>query len=111
MLPYVQRHEFEGLLFSDVRAFSATGIATSRVIRSLARIRSSFETPEDINDKWDTAPSRRIEKIIPQYSKLVHGPRVAEDIGLGRIRENCPRFHNWLLGLESLQRRNGAGEL
>ncbi len=60
VLPYVQRHEFEGLLFSDVDAFANAIDAPEESIEELRRIRAEFPTPEDINDNRDTAPSKRI---------------------------------------------------
>ena len=45
ILPYVQRHEFEGLLFSDVSAFSALTEVSPESINLLRQVRSSFATP------------------------------------------------------------------
>ena len=105
ILPYVQRHEFEGLLFSDVGAFSALIGTSPESVDLLRNIRSSFATPEDINDNKATAPSQRIKNVIPHYRKPLHGPLVATEIGLDAIRAECPRFNNWMISLESLQRR------
>ena len=105
VLPYVQKYEFEGLLFSDVSAFSALVDAPLKSIDLLRNIRSGFATPEDINDDWATAPSRRIKGVIPVYRKPLHGPLVAMEIGLEAIRAECPRFNEWMISLESLQGR------
>ena len=104
ILPYVQRHEFEGLLFSNVDCFSTSGIAgvDEACIRRLRRIRNQFGTPEDINDNVATAPSKRIESLIPGYIKRLHGPLVASATGLERIRAECPRFDGWVTRLETL---------
>ncbi len=102
VIPYVQRHEFEGLLFSQVDAFSETMLASSANLRQLHQIRSHFTTPEDINDNPQTAPSKRIQEIIPRYNKPAHGYLVAESIGLETLRAECPRFNEWLVQLESL---------
>ena len=104
-LPYVQKHEFEGLLFSDVSAFSALVDAPLESVDLLGNIRSGFATPEDINDNKATAPSRRIKGVIPRYRKPLHGPLVAMEIGLEAIRAECPRFNEWMIGLESLPGR------
>ena len=106
VFPYVQRHEFEGLLFSEVSSFSTLGIPgiDAACLQSLRRIRDHFETPEDINDDRDTAPSKRIEALIPRYRKRLHGPLVAESTGLERIRAECPRFDGWVRRLEALPR-------
>lgn len=103
VFPYVQKHEFEGLLFSDVSAFARVGdIGTPENVKELRNARSQFPTPEDINDSHDTAPSKRIKKVIPQYQKVVHGPLLAEEIGLDTIRAECPRFNDWMARMESL---------
>ena len=102
VVSYVQRHEFEGLLFSDVRAFGAIQGVSDRSIAKLGEVRSQFATPEDINDDPNTAPSKRIADAIPAYRKRLHGPLVAEDTGFDTIRGECRRFDEWLMRLESL---------
>ena len=104
VFPYIQRHEFEGLLFSDVDSYSTLEIAgvDESCIRRLRRIRNQFGTPEDINDNVATAPSKRIESLIPGYIKRLHGPLVASATGLERIRGECPRFDGWVRRLETL---------
>ena len=102
VFPYVQRHEFEGLLFSDVDAFAKLIGVSHTSIQALRNIRSQFQTPEDINDNEDTAPGKRIKKVIPRYKKEVDGPLLAMEIGLDKIRTECPRFNDWVTSLESL---------
>lgn len=100
VFPYVQVHEFEGLLFSHVDAFES--VFRRAPIADLRSIRFGFDTPEDINDSKDTAPSKRIAKLIRHYQKRLHGPMLADRIGLGTMRKECPRFDAWLRRLESL---------
>ena len=100
VFPYVQVHEFEGLLFSDVDAFDR--VFPDPPTADLRSIRSAFKTPEDINDNAMTAPSKRIAKLIRDYRKTLDGPLLALEIGLERIRSECPRFDKWLRRLESL---------
>lgn len=104
VFPYVQQYEFEALLFSDVTGFSTLGLPgiDEPCLDSLRRIRSHFDTPEDIDDDPVTAPSKRIEALIPRYRKRLHGPLVAEATGLERIRSECPRFNGWVRRLEAL---------
>ena len=102
VIPYVQRHEFEGLLFSDVSVFEGLVEAPDGSVEALQNIRSQFQTPEDINDNKDTAPSKRIKKVIPRYDKRVNAPLLAIEIGLATIRNECPRFNGWVTSLESL---------
>lgn len=99
---YVQQHEFEALLFADPAGFDVVPDLPSDATRALGRVAQQFATPEDINDHRDTAPSKRIQSIIPSYHKRLHGPLVAGAIGLEAIRASCPRFHAWTARLESL---------
>ena len=89
-------------MFSEVDAFSRAVLASDGTIRQLRQIRSRFQTPEDINDGSETAPSKRIKQVIPRYDKLANGWLIAESIGLDTIRTECSRFNDWLSLLESL---------
>ena len=102
VVPYVQRYEFEGLLFSNVEVFAGQMDFPSRCRDELQDVREKFTTPEDINDDPQTAPSKRIATVIPRYRKPLHGPLLAEKIGLDGIRAECPRFNAWVMRLESL---------
>lgn len=105
VIPYVQMYEFEALLFSRVEEFQwVLDGWNDEVHEKLASVRSSFSTPEDINDSPATAPSKRIENIFAKkiYKKTEHGPIIAEEIGLDTIRSECPNFHEWVSRLESL---------
>ncbi len=102
IFPYIQRHEFEGLLFSDVDAFARSANATCECVQGLREIRSRFNTPEDIDEGSHSAPSKRILKLMPNYQKIVHGVDVATEIGLQVICCQCPRFNRWMTKLESL---------
>ncbi len=106
--PYVQMYEFEGLLFSDISKFALLHEAWNKQSkRKLQRIYDAFETPEDINDGVQTAPSKRLDDIFPGYdnSKILYGPLIAEDIGLDKIRAECPLFNQWIGDLEKLKKR------
>jgi hypothetical protein len=103
--PYVQMHEFEALLFSDIDQFQFAGDGWSDgVRRQLTAVATQFPCPEDIDNHPKTAPSKRILGAFPKgtYSKTEHGPLIAEAIGLPSIRECCPQFDEWMLWLEAL---------
>jgi hypothetical protein len=74
----------------------------ANVAQQLTSIRSKFEHPEEINDHPDTCPSNRIRQLLPQYQKALHGPLIAQRIGLEQIRAECPHFAEWLAKLEKL---------
>lgn len=99
---YVQMHEFEALLFAEVEAFAHLASASSTVVADLRSIRAGFGTPEDINDSKETSPSHRIKGVFRGYHKVRDGRAVAEEIGLRKIREECPRFDAWVSRIEAL---------
>ena len=98
---YVQQYEFEALLFSDPTAFNVIPGLPSDALRALEQVARQF-APEDINDDRNTAPSKRIERVVPGYRKRLHGPAIAKEIRLDVIRAACPRFDAWTSRLESL---------
>ncbi len=102
VVPYVQLHEFEGLLFSRPEAFRTVPGATEESVAKLRDVRARFPSPEDINDSATTAPSKRLLEALPRYWKTVDGLRVAGRIGLDGIRRECARFNAWLAALEAL---------
>ena len=99
--PLVMMHEFEALLFSDpdkcAQALSAPDIAPS-----LHEIRKHFDSPEDIDDSIETAPSRRLLRLFRRYEKPLFGNLAAMEIGLPAMRRECPHFSGWLEALEAL---------
>jgi hypothetical protein len=99
-VPFVVMHEFEGLLFSDCASFSH-GIGRPDLEVSLQKIRDDFTTPEEINDSPVTAPSKRVEALVPGYEKPLLGVLAVLEIGLPRIRAECPHFNAWISQLES----------
>jgi hypothetical protein len=101
LLPYIQLHEYEGLLFSDPQTF-ATSISQGQLATGFQAVRDGFATPEDINDDPTTAPSKRILRAYPSYRKVIHSTIGAQAVGIQRMREECPRFRAWLEQLEAL---------
>ena len=101
--PYVQMHEFEALLFSDIEKFEWVFDGWNDKTRGkLLTIKDSYVSPEDINDSPQTAPSKRLEGIFGGiYSKTLHGPIIAEEIGIPAIRRQCPQFNDWMNMLEA----------
>ena len=100
-IPYVMMHEFEAMLFSDCQSF-ATAVRRADLSMNFQAIRDEFGSPEEIDDSPDTAPSKRIESLMPAYQKPTMGVQAAQNIGLEAIRSECPHFADWLERLESL---------
>lgn len=102
-IPYIQMHEFEGLLFSDIKGFDSLDIS-SKEKEELYNIVNTFTNPELINDGPTTAPSKRLEKLISNYRKSFHGPNIASENTLSAILNKCPRFNNWIEKLTELMK-------
>ncbi len=98
-VPFVTMHEYEGLLFSNCDTLAAV-LGDPSLAAPLAEIRSRFATPEDINDSSQTAPSKRLEALVPRYEKIVGGVMALLDIGLPKVRAECPHFDQWVRRLE-----------
>lgn len=103
-IPYIQLHEFEALLFTDIEKLSIAYPDSSRqkAITSLGSTLGGFKDPEHIDDGPDTSPSKRILKEIPEYRKSSVGPLVANAIGLPQLMERCPHFRVWVEALLAL---------
>ncbi|MDR1583307.1 MAG: DUF4276 family protein [Prevotellaceae bacterium] len=101
-IPYMQLHEFEGLLFNHINIFHEQIPAADLV--NLPELQNTFEqfsNPEMINDCPETVPSKRLGRIIRGYNKIVYGNILAEAIGLVKIRNKCQRFNAWIGKIES----------
>jgi len=87
-------HEFEGLLFSNPQSFSL--VAEGEVVAEILKARNEVETPEHINKSPETAPSKRLEKLIPNYPKVKNGTIISKEIGIYRIILECKHFARWI---------------
>lgn len=102
-IPHIQPYELEGLLFSDVAALCEIEPDWRRSLEQLRRIREAFATPEEINDGYETKPSKRLENLLrPSYRKTRHAPLAAKRIGLELIEAECHHFHDWVDKLRGL---------
>lgn len=99
-IPYIQLHEFEGLLFSDIMAFKEFFEESEANLNDIESAMAQFDTPEDINNSPATAPSKRLIAAIPGYDKIVNGSMLAESMGIEKIRSKCPLFNEWIDTLE-----------
>ena len=99
-VPYIQLHEFEGLLFSDISAFRNNFMPAECDFDAIQLAIDEFENPEDINNKPETAPSSRLMSAIVGYDKVLYGTILAEETGLGTIRNKCPLFNSWIERIE-----------
>ncbi len=103
LLPYIQVHEYEALLYSDLEVVRVTVLDKvdegdfASLVRNVAG-----QPPEDIDDDPVSAPSKRLLHAVPGFSKDTDGVLAAREIGIDRIRQACPRFNDWLGQLEAL---------
>jgi len=95
-IPYIQLHEFEGLLFSADNGFKYVFPDKKVEIASIQKIMITCPNPELINLGKTTAPSKRILSIFPDYEKPFHGALMAISIGLSIISRKCSHFNNWI---------------
>lgn len=101
LLPYIQMYEFEGLLFTDPQIL-ATQLHDPSLNEWAQEILKTFgNNPEQINNSPQTAPSKRLEKKT-RYRKTTHGPDIAQNIGLEKLRLSCKGFDEWLEKLEAI---------
>lgn len=102
-IPYLQLHEFEALVMACLPDLEGLYDAPDQ-LAGLARLQAEVAElqPEEINDSKETAPSKRLERLIPGYRKTKDGPDAVEKAGLNHLRSQCPRFNVWLSHLEGL---------
>lgn len=102
-IPYLQLHEFEGLLFNNINVFQEQIPQSDLVgLDELNEVFRTFDNPEMINNNPETSPSHRLMRIIRGYNKVIYGDILAEAIGLPNMREKCPRFNKWVTVLEMI---------
>ena len=90
---YIQRHEFEALLFSSNAGFKY--YFPDQCARQTAEIIASYTSPEDINSSPEGAPSKRLLAIKPDYNKVLEGNVIAIEVGIETMLSKCPRFSKW----------------
>lgn len=92
--PYIQKFEFEALLFSSNAGFE--NYYGGKIAKETAKIIEKYPNPEEINNNPNTSPSNRLKKIVPEYNKPNEGNILAMEIGIDKMLEKCPRFKNWV---------------
>ena len=105
-VPYIQRYEFETLLFSSPEYFT-NYFGSDKVEKEIKKIIGQYQDIEFINDSIQTAPSKRISKLFELedevYDKVLYGEGIATDIGLSNIRQEAKRFDSWIDKIVSLK--------
>ncbi|MDE6437501.1 MAG: DUF4276 family protein [Muribaculaceae bacterium] len=104
-VPYIQLHEFEALLFSDISKLEYDYPRSHNEIMQLNKEAATFANPELINNSPETAPSKRIIKTLSDkynYNKVQSGAAVAALIGIDVILARCQHFREWTEQLRSV---------
>jgi hypothetical protein len=97
-IPYIQRHEFETLLFANPE--DGFDLEDEPIKRDIVDLCSSYDSIEDINSTPEGAPSVRLGAIYAKhgrkYNKGADAVDIAELTTMEKILEKCPRFKNWI---------------
>lgn len=104
-IPYIQLHEFEALLFTDINVLKHDNLRPEE-IASIDRLYKETKgiPPEEINHGAETAPSKRLLQAM-DYRKGKDAAVWLTMIGIHMIREKCPHFSEWIGKLQTLSER------
>ncbi|MDE3742121.1 DUF4276 family protein [Maribacter polysaccharolyticus] len=98
LLPYIQLHEFEALVFSSIDSIRALYSEYDAKFNEIEQVIATYPNPEDINDSPQTAPSKRLKnnQLIRGYNKVNDGIMIIEETGIDVVLAKCPRFRKWV---------------
>lgn len=101
-IPYIQLHEFEALLFTDLTVLECEYLEDKdkQALNTLRRETKDL-APEEINNGPETAPSKRLLNALA-YRKGSAPALWLELITINRIRMKCPHFAAWIDALNDL---------
>jgi uncharacterized protein DUF4276 len=99
-LPFLTLHEFEAWLFSEPGTV-ASHFGRPALEPHLQKISDTAGGPELINERPQSHPKDRILQIVSSYKETSDGAVICSKIGLAKIRQHCPHFHDWLSVLEA----------
>jgi hypothetical protein len=98
-LPHLVLHELETWVFA-----AADQLGSFRAEPDLAKqLKSDVAEaggPELVNEDPSTAPSKRLAAYCRGYTKTFDGPLAIAELGINRLRAQCPHFDQWLNKLD-----------
>jgi hypothetical protein len=100
-VPHLSLHESEAWVYAAAVPLGDL-LGAPDLAKTLQREAQAAGGPELINDGPGTAPSKRLCAHWPRYSKVLHGPPALAELGVARLREQCPHLDRWLARLEGL---------
>lgn len=102
-IPYIQLHEFESLVLCGLDYLKELYKGCDKQIEQLKLDLEQVVNPELVNDKPETAPSKRIIKAIEggkkklyNYDKPKSGKFVTLNVGIDNLRTQCHHFNEWV---------------
>ena len=99
-LPHLTLHESETWVFAaSAQLAELAGDEALHERLQLAGARAGG--PEGVNGEQDTAPSKRLAKLWPDYRKPSDGPLAIVALGLPGLRRQCPHLDAWLSAIEA----------
>ena len=105
LIPYIQLHEFEALVFSSINGVDALFEPSEFKRKELLQVIHNYPNPEDINNQPNTAPSVRLIKLIPGYEKVLYGIEILQQHGMPTLLDRCLHFRAWVNKLETALRQ------
>lgn len=107
IIPYIQLHEFEALVFAGLDFLPS--LYTKNIDKALTSLkdglRKANDNPEAVNDNVNTAPSKRLItalKGIANYDKKKDGNAVVREVSIPTLKKKCRHFGEWMDKLEKM---------
>lgn len=95
-IPYLQKYEFEALLFADREII--TKLLGLNKTQERMLYNKKYNTPEEINHS--IPPSKVIKNIYPKFTKTIDAINIVDKIGKEKLMQECPKFASWIKTLE-----------
>lgn len=103
-IPFCMVHEFEALYYCDIQVILSE-LAGTNPPSSVVKFVQTYSNanPEEVNDRPETAPSKRIIAAVPEYESLKKSwaIKVANKISVSLARQKMPAFNTWITKIES----------
>jgi hypothetical protein len=107
LIPYIQKYEFETLLLSKPSYYEELFEDEKAKIAVENMILSCGGEVENINNSYETSPSKRLTQLFEDfdehYDKVFYGELIGEEIGLECMIDQCGRFSQWIEKIKSLK--------
>jgi hypothetical protein len=99
-VPHLTLHEVESWVFAAADQLGEW-LDSPELAARLKSDAAAAGGPEWVNDGPATAPSKRLLGYQSDYLKTEDGPAAILELGVARLRPQCPHLDGWLADLES----------